>query len=59
MAVKEWKTKRILELLKEHKVSYRKAARMAGVSYDEILQLANKRGIDIGYTIEDLKRDTA
>jgi predicted HTH domain antitoxin len=56
-AIKEWKIKKVLELLKEHKISYRKAAKMAGISYVDVIQLASKAGIDIGYTIEDLKRD--
>lgn len=56
-ALKEWKMKRAIELLREHKVSYRKAAEMAGISYMEIWDLAAKRGMDIGLTPEETKRD--
>ncbi|MBI2583079.1 MAG: UPF0175 family protein [Candidatus Aenigmarchaeota archaeon] len=58
-AIKEWKKKKALEMLREHKVSYRKAARMTGISYVELLQLASKHGVDIGYSLEDLKRDVS
>lgn len=56
-AVKDWKIKKTLELLKEHKITYRKAAKMAGLSYPEIIDLAAKAQIDAGYTLEDLKKD--
>ena len=54
---KEWKTKKALELLKEYKITIRKAAALANTSYVEMLDLASKVGIDIGYTLKELKRD--
>ncbi len=57
LAIKEWKTKKALELLKTHKISIRKAASLAGVTYIEILDLASKEGIDSGYSLEELRKD--
>lgn len=58
-AIKEWKAKKALELLKEHKVTLRRAAKLADVSYIEILDLASKSDIDIGYSLKDLREDLA
>lgn len=57
VAIKEWKIKRALELLKKRKVTIRKAAEIAGVSYVEMYDLIAKADIDIGYSVEDLKKD--
>ncbi|RLF96238.1 hypothetical protein DRN58_09910 [Thermococci archaeon] len=51
----EWKKERALELLKDHKITIRKAASMADVAYVEMLELAKK--LDIGYDLEELERD--
>ncbi|MBI4170556.1 MAG: UPF0175 family protein [Candidatus Aenigmarchaeota archaeon] len=56
-AIKEWKMKKALELLKDHKISYRKAAEIAEVPYMELWDTAVKHGIDIGLTSEEAKRD--
>ena len=56
-ALKDWKIKRALGLLREHKISYRKAAEIAEVSYMEMWDLAAKNGIDIGLAPEEAKRD--
>lgn len=56
-ALREWKTKRALELLRDHKISYRKAAELAETSYMEMWDLAAKHGIDIGLTAEEAKKD--
>ena len=58
-AIKEWKVKKALELLKEHKATLRRAAKLADVSYIEILGLASKADIDIGYSLKDLRKDLA
>ncbi len=55
--IKEWKLKRALEMLRERKVTLRKAANIASISYVEILDLASKHGIDIGYSLEEMERD--
>lgn len=57
-AIKRWKIKKALDLLREHKVTLRKAASIAGISYIEILDLASEHRIDIGYSLEELERDT-
>lgn len=56
-ALKEWKLKKALGLLKEHKVSYRKAAEIAEISYIEMWDAAAKHGIDVGLAPEEAKRD--
>lgn len=56
-AIKAWKTKKALELLKEHKITIRKAAVLADASYVEMLDLASKADIDIGYSLKELRKD--
>lgn len=58
-AIKEWKIKKALELLKERKVTIRRASKLADVSYAEMLDMASKADIDIGYNLKDLRADTA
>ncbi|MBI3037381.1 hypothetical protein HYY73_06570 [Candidatus Woesearchaeota archaeon] len=56
-AIEDWKLKRSLDLLKEHKVTIRRAAVLAGISYLEMFDLMSKSDIDIGYTLKDLRKD--
>ena len=56
-AIKEWKIKKALELLKKRRVTIRKAAEIAEVSYVEMYDLMAKADIDIGYSAENLKKD--
>lgn len=49
--------KKIINLLKNHKITIRKAAALAKVSYTGMLDLMAKANIDIGYTLQDLKED--
>ncbi|MFH1545208.1 MAG: UPF0175 family protein [archaeon] len=56
-AIKEWKTQKALEKLREHKISLRKASEFAGISYIEMLDLSSKAGIDTGYSLKELERD--
>lgn len=56
-AIKQWKLKKASQLLADHKVTLRKAAEMAEVSYLEMLDLAADTGIDIGYSLSELERD--
>lgn len=58
-AIKEWKIKKALELLKAHKATMRKAAKLANVPYVEMMTLASKADIDIGYSLKELRRDMA
>ena len=55
--IKEWKLNKAIELLRENKVTIRKAAKIAAVSYVEMLDIASKQGIELGYTVEDLEKD--
>ncbi len=57
-ALKDWKVKDVLERLKEHKITVSEAAKDAGVSLWEIIDLAKHENIDwIEYNREDLERD--
>ena len=56
-AIKEWKIKKALSLLKNRKTTIRKAAAIANISYVEMLNLIEQEGIDSGYSLEDLKKD--
>ncbi len=56
-AIKEWKAKNALQLMQEGRITVRKAAKLAGCSYIEFLNLMEKKGIASGYSMEDLKTD--
>jgi predicted HTH domain antitoxin len=56
-AISQWKICEALEKLREHKISYRKAAKLAGVSYVEMFDLACESGVDSGYSPEELNSD--
>jgi Arc/MetJ-type ribon-helix-helix transcriptional regulator len=53
----DWRTERALDQLRDHGVTLRTAADRAGVRYVELLCLAAEKGIDVGYTADDLERD--
>lgn len=53
----DWRREKALEQLRDHKVTLRKAAELADVTYVEMLSLAAEEGIDVGYTTDDLDRD--
>jgi len=53
----DWRTERALDQLRDHSITLRKAAELAGVSYVGMLTLAAEEGIDVGYTTDDLERD--
>lgn len=53
----DWRRERALEQLREHRITLRKAAEFADVSYVEMVSIAAEEGIDVGYTTEDLERD--
>jgi len=56
-SIKERKIKKALELLKARKITIRKAAKLADVSYVEMLDFTSKADIDIGYFLNDLRRE--
>lgn len=53
----DWRKERALDRLRDHSITLRKAAELAGVSYVEMLTLASEEGIDVGYTTDNLERD--
>jgi predicted HTH domain antitoxin len=55
--LEDWRREKALGKLRNHELTLRKAAELAGVSYVEILTLASEEGIDVGYTTDDLERD--
>ncbi len=56
-AIKRWKLKKSLRMLREHKITLRKAAVIADISYIEMFDRASDAGIDIGYSLSDLEKD--
>ncbi len=57
-SIKERKIKKALELLKARKITLRTAAKLADASYVEMLDFASKADIDIGYSLDELIRET-
>lgn len=56
-AIKRWKLKKALDMLRDGKATLRTAAKHAGLTYIEMLDEAEAIGIPIGYTPSDLKLD--
>jgi len=56
-AIKDWKRQKAIELLKNHKITLRKAAKFADVTYVEVMYMLSEEGIDIGYSLLDLEKD--
>ena len=53
----DWQKERALNGLRDHSITLRNAAKLADISYVEMLTLAAEEGIDVGYTTDDLERD--
>ena len=56
-AIKRWKLKRALDTLREGKMTLRSAAKLAGLTYIEMMDEVEKAGIPANYTIADLQLD--
>jgi len=56
-AIEQWKIEKALRLYREGKVTLWRAARMAGITLREIMELAAKQGIQFQYTAKDLEED--
>jgi len=56
-AIAQWKTERALRLYQEGKVTLWRAARLAGITLREMMELAAKQGIQFKYTPKDLEED--
>ena len=52
-----WRKEKALDQLCQHNITLREAAKLANVSYVEMLSLATEEGIDMGYTTDDLDDD--
>jgi Ribbon-helix-helix protein, copG family./Uncharacterised protein family (UPF0175). len=55
--LKDWRKQKALDQLCEHKITLRRAAEMADMTYVEMLSLAAEEGINIGYTTDEFERD--
>ncbi len=55
--LKQAKLEKVLELLRQHKISIGKAAKLADVTIYEMIEFCKKNEIRIGYTTEDLRHD--
>jgi len=58
-AVREWKLSRALEMLRNGKTTFRTAAKMAGLTYVEMLDEVERSGIPIDYSATELQTDLA
>jgi len=56
-AIEQWKIEKALRLYREGKVTLWRAARMAGITLREMMELAAKQGIQFQYTAKDLEED--
>lgn len=55
--IKKWREKKALRLLSDHKITLRKAAKIAGLTYLEMLDIAQEEGIEVGYDFKELEKD--
>ncbi len=56
-AIQQWKIQKALRLYREGKVTLWRAARLAGITLREMMELAVKEGIRFQYTEKDLEED--
>jgi len=56
-AIKRWKLKRALDAITEGKMTLRSAAKLAGLTYIEMMDEVEKLGMPIDYTVADLQLD--
>lgn len=53
----DWRKEKAVEGLRDHTLTVREAAERAGVSYVEMLSLADDEDVEIGYDDDELERD--
>jgi len=58
-SVAEWKKDYALKLYSQGRVTLWRAARLAGVTLREMMEIAAERGIEFKYTLKDLDEDLA
>lgn len=56
-AIKKWRVEHALKQYKDGKITIAKAAKFAGVSLRQMMELASKGGIPFQYTIRELRED--
>jgi len=56
-AIEQWKMERSLRLYREGRVTLWRAARLAGITLREMMELAAREGIQFKYTAKDLEED--
>jgi len=56
-AIKSWRLKRALDVLRKGKMTLRSAAKLAGLTYIEMLDEVERAGIPLDYTVSDLQLD--
>ena len=56
-AIKIWRLKRAVDVLREGKMTLRSAAKLAGLTYIEMLDEVERAGIPLDYTVSDLQLD--
>jgi len=57
MGLKEYKLKNALELVREKKVTVWKAAKIAGLTYREMLEKLKEHNVPFPITVEELARE--
>lgn len=58
-AIQQWKLQKALRLYREGKITLWRAARLAGLTLREMMELATREGIQFQYTKKDLEEDIA
>ncbi|MEM4298472.1 MAG: UPF0175 family protein [Nitrososphaerota archaeon] len=56
-AIQQWRMQKALRLYREGRVTLWRAARLAGVTLREMMELAAREGIQFQYTRKDLEED--
>jgi predicted HTH domain antitoxin len=56
-AVRGWKLRKALEMVRDGKATMRTAAKFAGVKYLELLDRVEKEAIPLDYSLSDLRAD--
>jgi predicted HTH domain antitoxin len=58
LGISEWRRRRALEMLRDGKITFAKAAEAAGLSFWEFADLVKQRGVEwVRFSVEDIKRE--
>lgn len=58
-AIREWKLRKALEMIRKRKASMRAATKFAGIRYVELLDRVEEEAIPLDYKLSDLRIDLA